>query len=77
MILVVDTSAGACFHHIDPFMTHFVTTNANKTSVNQTYIKVHVPLILKQQLQQLAQRRGVSVSSLLRLIAIEYINHKG
>lgn len=58
-------------------MTQFVSIHTNKTPTNQAYIKVHVPLVLKQQLQDVARQRGVSVSSLLRLISIEYIKNKG
>jgi hypothetical protein len=53
-------------------------TKANpKPTANQTYIKVHLSLSLKRQLQALAEQRSISLSSLLRLIATEYIKTKG
>lgn len=46
-------------------------------STPKTYIKVHMTPSLKAQLRQLAEQRGVSISSLLRLIVINYIKNKG
>jgi antitoxin component of RelBE/YafQ-DinJ toxin-antitoxin module len=48
-----------------------------QSTPTKTYIKVHVPTTLKVKLRQLAEQRGVSISSLLRLIANEYIKNKG
>ena len=44
---------------------------------NEAYIKVHLPKQLKQDLQALAQGRNISISSLLRLMATEYLKNKG
>jgi hypothetical protein len=60
-----------------PFLTQIVTKRNTKPATNQAYIKVHLPLSLKQQLQALAEQRSISLSSLLRLIATEYIKAKG
>jgi molybdopterin-guanine dinucleotide biosynthesis protein A len=51
-----------------------MTTNKKN---NQPYIKIHLPHSLKEQLQHLAQQRSISLSSLMRLIATEYIKNKG
>ena len=40
---------------------------------NETYIKFRVPLDLKQSLLLLAKERNIALSSLLRLIASEYV----
>jgi hypothetical protein len=43
----------------------------------QTLIKTVAPTQLKQQLQQLAQARNITLSSLVRLILSEYVKSKG
>jgi hypothetical protein len=45
---------------------------ANKTKY-ETLIKFTAPANLKQDLQQLALERNISLSSLLRLITSEYV----
>jgi predicted transcriptional regulator len=47
-----------------------MTTNNKR---NETYIKFRVPDDLKEGLQQLADERNIALSSLLRLIASEYV----
>jgi hypothetical protein len=47
-----------------------MTTNGNK---NETIIKFRAPDDLKQSLLQLANERNIALSSLLRLIASEYV----
>jgi len=47
-----------------------MSNNGNK---NEALIKFVAPYDLKQALQQLANERNISLSSLLRLIASEYV----
>jgi hypothetical protein len=47
-----------------------MTTNGNK---NETIIKFRAPDDLKQDLLQLAKERNIALSSLLRLIASDYV----
>ena len=47
-----------------------MSTNINK---NEAIIKFRVPDDLKQGLQLLAKERNIALSSLLRLIASEYV----
>jgi len=47
-----------------------MSNNGNK---NEALIKFVAPNELKQALQQLANERNISLSSLLRLIASEYV----
>jgi molybdopterin-guanine dinucleotide biosynthesis protein A len=47
-----------------------MSNNGNK---NEALIKFVAPEELKQALQQLANERNISLSSLLRLIASEYV----
>ena len=47
-----------------------MSNNGNK---NEALIKFVAPTELKQALQQLANERNISLSSLLRLIASEYV----
>jgi hypothetical protein len=47
-----------------------MSNNGNK---NADFIKFVVPVDLKQNLQQLANERNITLSSLLRLIASEYV----
>jgi hypothetical protein len=44
-----------------------------KKSKNEALIKFVAPNDLKQELQQLANERNITVSSLLRLIATDYV----
>ncbi|MBE7512748.1 MAG: CopG family transcriptional regulator [Anaerolineales bacterium] len=57
-------------------MTQFVTKTSTPPTTAQTFIKVHLSPSLKQQLQELAKERTVSLSSLMRIIATEYIKAK-
>jgi hypothetical protein len=45
----------------------------NKGNKNEALIKFVAPLDLKQSLLQLAKERNIALSSLLRLIASEYV----
>jgi hypothetical protein len=45
----------------------------DKKVKNETLIKFHAPVDLKVSLQELANERYIALSSLLRLIASEYI----
>ena len=45
----------------------------NKSKKNEALIKFVSPTELKQGLQQLANERNIALSSLLRLIASEYV----
>ena len=45
----------------------------NKGNKNEALIKFVAPVDLKESLQQLANERHIALSSLLRLIASEYI----
>jgi len=47
-----------------------MTNNGNK---NGALIKFVAPIELKQSLQQLANERNIALSSLLRLIASDYV----
>ena len=47
-----------------------MTNNSNK---NEARIKFVAPIDLKQDLQQLANERNIALSSLLRLIASDYV----
>jgi hypothetical protein len=47
-----------------------MTTNGNK---NEIVIKFRAPGDLKQSLEKLAKERNIALSSLLRLIASEYV----
>jgi len=47
-----------------------MTNNSNK---NGALIKFVAPIDLKQAVQQLANERNITLSSLLRLIASEYV----
>jgi hypothetical protein len=47
-----------------------MSTNSNK---NEALIKFVAPIDLKHDLQQLANERNIALSSLLRLIASEYV----
>ena len=44
--------------------------------LSETVIKLLVPYSLKQQLQKLADERGLTLSALMRLIATDYIKLK-
>jgi hypothetical protein len=48
----------------------------NKSNKNEALIKFVAPHDLKQALQQLANERNISLSSLLRLIASMYLKEK-
>ena len=45
----------------------------NKNNKNEALIKFVAPIDLKQDLQKLANERNIALSSLLRLIASEYV----
>jgi hypothetical protein len=45
----------------------------NKKTKNEETIKFVAPTSLKEELQALANERNITVSSLLRLIASEYV----
>jgi len=47
-----------------------MTNNGNR---NEALIKFVAPIELKQSLQQLANERNIALSSLLRLIASDYV----
>ena len=47
-----------------------MSKNGNK---NEALIKFVAPIELKQDLQQLANERNIALSSLLRLIASDYV----
>jgi hypothetical protein len=47
-----------------------MTNNSNR---NEALIKFVAPIELKQDLQQLANERNIALSSLLRLIASDYV----
>ncbi len=51
-------------------MVRNMSKNGNK---NEALIKFVAPIDLKQSLQQLANERNIALSSLLRLIASEYV----
>ena len=46
---------------------------ANNSNKNEALIKFVAPIDLKQSLQQLANERNIALSSLLRLIASDYV----
>jgi hypothetical protein len=46
---------------------------SNKNNKNEALIKFVTPTELKESLQQLAKERNIALSSLLRLIASEYV----
>ena len=46
------------------------------TFISETVIKFFAPATLKDELQALADERGLSLSALMRLIATEYIKTK-
>jgi hypothetical protein len=46
---------------------------SNSGNINEALIKFVAPLDLKQDLQVLANERNITLSSLLRLIASEYV----
>ena len=46
---------------------------ANKNNKNGSLIKFVAPMRLKDSLQKLANERNITISSLLRLIASEYL----
>jgi hypothetical protein len=46
---------------------------SNNSNKNEALIKFVAPIELKQALQQLANERNITISSLLRLIASEYV----
>lgn len=46
------------------------------TVISETVIKFLAPETLKDQLQELADQRGLTLSALMRLIANEYIKTK-
>jgi len=48
----------------------------NSPQISETVIKFFVPNKLKQQLQELADDRGLTLSALMRLIATDYIKLK-
>jgi len=50
-----------------------MTRNGNGKKINETLIKFIVPEILKRDLRVLADERNITLSSLLRLIASEYV----
>ena len=45
----------------------------NKGNKNEALIKFAAPIELKKSLQQLANERNIALSSLLRLIASDYV----
>jgi len=45
----------------------------NKSNRNEAQIKFVAPIELKQDLQKLANERNIALSSLLRLIASDYV----
>lgn len=45
--------------------------------VNKVLIKFVAPLQLKEDLEQLASHRNITLSALLRIILTEYVRHKG
>lgn len=45
-------------------------------TISETLVKFYAPARLKQQLQQTADERGVTLSAFMRLIATEYIKLK-
>ena len=63
-----------CFKSLNwiysPYLVPNMSNNGNK---NEALIKFVAPYDLKQALQQLANERNISLSSLLRLIASEYV----
>lgn len=48
-----------------------------KKKINDLFIKFVAPVELKDNLQQLANARNISLSALIRLILSEYIKNKG
>ena len=54
-----------------------MTTKQSKKPTTVTSIKVRLSPTLKRQLQDFATQRNISLSSLMRLIATEYIKTKG
>ena len=51
-------------------MSH--NNNSNRKNINEVLIKFNAPEELKQTLQNLANERNITLSSLLRLITSEY-----
>ena len=51
-------------------MVHNMTNNGNR---NEALIKFVAPIDLKESLLQLAKERNITISSLMRLIASEYV----
>jgi hypothetical protein len=47
--------------------------NGNNKKINETLIKFFAPKNLKINLQELANDRNITLSSLLRLISSEYV----
>lgn len=45
----------------------------NRSNKNEALIKFVAPIDLKESLQQLAKERNIALSSLLRLIASDYV----
>ena len=77
--VIVDSYLRKCFDESVksvPIFDQNVTKNSAKKP-NETFIKFHLPLKLKQQLEQLANEKSISISSLMRVIATEYIKNKG
>jgi hypothetical protein len=50
-----------------------MSKNGNNKKINETLIKFFAPKNLKVDLQELANARNITLSSLLRLITTDYI----
>jgi len=55
------------------YSTKLVHTMSNNGNKNGALIKFVVPIELKEELRQLSYERNITLSSLLRLIASDYI----
>ncbi len=69
--LTIDTATQFCLDK--KYRTNLVPNMTNNSNRNEALIKFVAPTDLKQDLQQLANERNIALSSLLRLIASEYV----
>jgi hypothetical protein len=69
--LPIDSGYLRCLNYI--CSPKFVPSMAKKNNKNEALIKFVAPDELKNALQELANERNISLSSLLRLIATEYV----
>ena len=56
-----------------PTLDQYMSNQNNNKNINEALIKFVAPEDLKRGLQELANERNITLSSLLRLIASEYV----